>query len=167
MKLVTDRTILIPFNLGMIDVFSGKSNSSQYIHNEEWPENALIEAFPVFEDLLYTNGDDGFNLWLVIEKKTNMIIGSAGYIGRPNSEGDIEIGFGIIPSKREQGFCNESVKALLEWGFTHDIVKNIIAKCDAENTASIKAILKLGFEFICEEGDLWVGRLSKEKCKPV
>ncbi|MDR0233073.1 MAG: GNAT family N-acetyltransferase [Dysgonamonadaceae bacterium] len=153
MELITDRTILIPISIEIIDAVSN-GTLNEYYHNEEWPENDLKEAFPVFKELLKENGIDGFNLWLIVDKKNNQIIGSAGYIGRPDNEGNIEIGFGIIPSKRKSGFCNESVKALIEWGLSHDEVISIIAQCGKSNIASKKTIIKLGFEYIGEEDDL-------------
>jgi ribosomal-protein-alanine N-acetyltransferase len=162
-ELVTDRTILFPIDIEMIHAISnGTLNQfSKYYHNEEWPENDLKEAFPVFIELLKKNGNDGFNMWLIIEKKNNLIIGSAGYIGKPDNEGNIEIGFGIIPSKRKNGFCNESVKALLKWGLSHDEVNGIIARCEKSNIASKKTIMKLGFEFLNEKDDLLTWKLNK------
>ena len=164
LKLLTDRTILFPIDLDTINaILNGTSRPfSEYFYNEEWLEDDLKEAFPVFKELLEKNGNDGFNVWLIIEKKNNQIIGSAGYIGKPNNEGNIEIGFGIIPSKREKGFCNEAAKALLQWGLSHNEVKGIIARCDKSNVASKKTILKLGFEYFDEKDNLMNWKLEKK-----
>lgn len=164
MKLITDRTILIPIGIETINAISnGTLNQfSEYHHNNEWPENDLREAFPIFKQLLMNNGNDGFNLWLIVEKENNLIIGSAGYIGTPDNDGNVEIGFGIIPSRRRNGFCNESVKGLLEWGLNHDKVNGIIARCDKSNIASKKTITKLGFEYLNEEDDLLTWKLRKK-----
>ena len=155
MKLITDRTILIPIDIEIMNIISSRTSNqiSEYYYNEEWPENELKEAFPVFEELLKENGNDGFNLWLVIEKKNNQIIGSVGYIGKPD-DGNVEIGFGIIPSKRGKGFCSESVEALIKWGLSHNEVHRIIAKCDKSNIASRKILEKTGFEYLGEKDDL-------------
>jgi len=165
LKLVTDRTILFPIDIEMINAISNgtKNSFSEYYCNEEWPENDLKEAFPVFEKLLTENGIDGFNVWLIVEKKGNQIIGSAGYMGKPDNEGNIEIGFGIIPSKRGKGFCYEAVKALLEWGLCHDEVNGIIARCDKSNMVSRKTILKLGFEYLGDTEDLMTWKLGENK----
>ena len=163
MKLTTDRTILLPIDIEIINAISaGTLNQvSEYYHNEEWPEDDLKETFPVFKELLMENGSDGFNMWLIIEKENNRIIGSAGYIGKPDSEGNIEIGFGIIPSRRGKGFCSESVKKLLEWGLSNDNVNGITARCDKSNIASRKTIMKLGFEYLKEEDNLLTWKLGK------
>jgi len=163
MKLITNRTILFPIDMEIMNVISNGTSSrfSEYYHNEEWPENDLKEAFPVFRELLKENGNDGFNIWLIVEKENNQIIGSAGFIGKPDNEGNVEIGFGIIPSKRGKGFCHESVEALLKWGLSRDEVKNIIAQCDKSNIASRKTLEKLGFEYLCEKDDLLSWRVEK------
>jgi RimJ/RimL family protein N-acetyltransferase len=164
MKLITDRTILIPVDTEIMNALSGgvPVQLSGYEPHKEWPEDDLKEAFPVFEELVKKNGKDGFNLWLIIEKESNLILGSAGYMGRPNNKGNIEIGFGIIPVRRKKGFCSESVKALLKWGLSHDDVNGIIARCDKSNIASRKTILKLGFEYLHEKDDLLVWKLERK-----
>ena len=156
MKLTTERTIVVLVDMEMITALSGDAPKQfpGYRHNEEWPENDLKEALPVFEELLKKNGNDGFNMWLIVEKESNLIIGSAGYVGKPDEEGNVEIGFGIIPGRRKMGFCYESVKALLEWGLGHDEVNCIIARCDKTNIASKKTIMKLGFEYFSEDDNL-------------
>jgi len=164
LKLVTDRTILFPIDIEIINAISTDTFNrfSEYNINEEWLDNDLKEALPVFKKLLEENGNDGFNLWLIVEKENNLIIGSAGYIGKPDNEGNVEIGFGIIPSKRGKGFCNEAVKALLKWGLSHNDVNGIIARCDKYNIASRKTIIKLGFEYQSEKDDLLIWMLAKK-----
>jgi len=164
MKLITNRTILFPIDIETMNAISnGTLNQlSEYDHNGEWPENDLKEAFPVFKELLKKNGNDGFNLWLVIEKENNRIIGSAGFMGKPDSEGNVEIGFGIVPSRRRKGFCHEAVDALIKWGLSHNEVNAIIARCDKSNIASKKAIIKSGFDYLCEKDDLLTWKLEKK-----
>ena len=159
-ELITNRTCLFPIDMEIIKTVSNGA-FFEYYYNEEWPENDLKEAFPVFLELLKKNGNDGFNMWIIIEKANNQIIGSAGYIGRPDNEGYIELGFGIIPSKRQKGFCYESVKALIQWGLSHDKVNGIFARCDKSNIASRKTIIKLGFEYLNEKDNLLTWKLSK------
>lgn len=151
MELITGRTILFPITVDIIDAIIKQTQElkiNEYHYNEEWPEADLREAFPVFRELLESNGTDGFNLWLIAEKESRLIIGSAGYMGKPDNEGIIEIGFGIIPGKRGNGFCSESVRALLKWGLCRNGVHTIIARCEKSNTASQKTIARLGFKFI-------------------
>ena len=164
-KLTTDRTILLSIDIEMIRAISGGTLNqvSEYHHNDEWPENDLKEALPVFIELLQKNGNDGFNIWLIIEKDNNQIIGSAGFIGQPDSKGNIEIGFGIIPSKRKKGYCYESVQALVDWGINHNDVKGIIARCDTSNTASKKTMMRLGFACMDENDNILTWHYPNKK----
>ena len=163
-ELTTNKTILFPIDIEIMNAISnGKLNKfSEYYHNDEWPDNDLKEALPEFKELLKKNGNDGFNIWLIIEKENNQIIGSAGYIGKPDDEGNVEIGFGIVPSKRGKGFCHEAVNTLIKWGLSHDNVNCIIARCDKSNIASRKTIEKLGFEYLCAKDDLLTWKLEKK-----
>ena len=163
-KLTTDRTILLPIDMEMMNAISNGTQKqlSEYYYNDEWPDNDFKEALPEFEELLKKNGNDGFNIWLIIEKENNLIIGSAGYIGKPDEKGNIEIGFGIVPSRRGKGFCNEAVNALIKWGLSRDEVNGIIARCDKSNIASRKTIEKLGFEYLGEKDDLFTWKLEKK-----
>lgn len=164
MRLTTNRTILFPIDL---EIFNAISNGtlkpfSEYHYNEEWAGDDLKKALPMFGEFLKRNGNDGFNLWLVIEKESNLMIGSVGYIGKPDKEGNVEICYEIAPNERRKGFCIESVKALLEWGFKHNEVKSIIARCKKNNIPSQKVIIKLGFEYLCEEDDFLLWKLEKK-----
>ena len=58
MKLTTDRTILFPIDMEIIDAIlnDALNQYTGYHHNEEWPEKDLQEAFPVFRELLEKTG---------------------------------------------------------------------------------------------------------------
>jgi RimJ/RimL family protein N-acetyltransferase len=164
MKLTTNRIILFPIDL---EIFKAISNGtlqpfSEYHYNEEWAGDDLKKALPMFEEFLKRNGNDGFNLWLVIEKESNLMVGSVGYVGKPNNEGEIEICFEIAPNERRKEFCLESVKTLLKWGFNHNEVNCIIARCKKNNIPSKNVIMKLGFEYFCEKDDFLIWKLEKK-----
>lgn len=71
-------------------------------------------------------------------------------------------GFGVIPSERRKGFCEESVKALLYWALQSKKVNKVIAHCDLDNIASFNVLKKCGFNQINEKNGLleW----EYEKC---
>ena len=162
-KIITNRLILVPFTIELIDAAIANDKieiqNIGFISNNEWPESDLIEALPFFRDLIIANGINGFNSWLVIEPTSYEIIGSAGFIGNPDDKGNIEIGFGIIPSKRRNGYCLEAVTGLIHWAFENDSVKTIIAHCNFDNENSEKVLIKCGFVKIGS-----VDNLNEYKC---
>ena len=169
MEIITERLRLKPFDIDLIDAAlagdTKKICSYGYIANEEWPEPDLIEALPIFKDLIIKNGVNGFNSWIITDKATNDIIGSLGFIGNPDENGNIEIGFGVIPSKRRLGYCVESVEALIKWAFEHDCINRIVAQCDCTNFPSKKILEKIGFAMISENEGLinWVLKKTTQK----
>ena len=53
----------------------------------------LYEALPFFRELLVKNGYAGFDSWIMVDKATRDIVGGIGFLGDPDPEGRIEIGF--------------------------------------------------------------------------
>ena len=155
MQIETERLILETFSLQLIDAALAKDHKKikeiGYKVSAEWPEADLVEALPFFRDLIVSNGINGFNSWLIIDKNTKEIVGSIGYIGNPDSQGNTEIGFGIIPGKRRNGYCCEAANALIKWAMNDEKVKCIKARCEESNQASKSIICKLGFKVIKTE----------------
>ncbi len=149
MKLETERLNIAPFTLDLINAASEKDISKiealGFIVNAQWPENDLHEALPFFKDLLIKNGINGFNSWIITKKNGNEIVGSIGFIGNPDENGNTEIGFGIIPDKRRRGYCLESATAMIKWTFSQKNVSCIKAQCEEGNLASKSAMEKIGF----------------------
>jgi [ribosomal protein S5]-alanine N-acetyltransferase len=149
MMIETERTQLMPFTIELIDAAYSKNYSKLesigIAANQEWPEPDLLEALPVFRNLILENGINGFNSWIIKDKKTNEVIGSLGFLGNPDEKGNVEIGFGIIPSKRNKGYCIETVKELIIWVKKQKGVQCIKAQCERTNEGSKKILYKLGF----------------------
>ena len=82
---------------------------------------------------------------MIIEKETNAIIGDAGFKGRPDWRGDIDLGYGIISSARRRGYATEAAQGLIGWAFKQTGLKRITARFEASNAGSIKVIQALGF----------------------
>ena len=72
------------------------------------------------------------------------MFGSAGFKGKPDEDGEIEIGYGISPNFRRQGYTFEAARALVDWGFADPDVKILVAECLPNNTGSARILEKLG-----------------------
>ena len=86
----------------------------------------------------------GWGLWLLMHTADHVVFGSAGFKGKPDDRGTIEIGYGIAPDYRRQGYTFEAAKGLVEWGFTHPEVRQINAECLPDNIGSARILQKLG-----------------------
>ena len=92
-------------------------------------------------------------LVLAISKSDNEIIGSAGFHDFPNEVGMIEIGFGIVPEKQNQGFGKELLLGMWEMICKRTDVKVLRYTVSPENGPSIHIINKMGFTKIGEQMD--------------
>ncbi|MFY4775590.1 GNAT family N-acetyltransferase [Metabacillus sp. RGM 3146] len=95
-------------------------------------------------DVAANNAIIGWGVWAIIRREDDHMIGDLGFKGKPNLDGSVEIGYGLAPSVRNNGYATEAAKALMEWAFATGKVHKVIAQCLKENAASIKVLKKLG-----------------------
>ena len=159
MVLETNRLLLIPMTIDFVDALINGDKRAYTLFDikssEEWPSNDIFEVLPIIkESLLMKKEPDGFEAWIFIDKSDRNIVGDGGFKGEPNENGEIDIGYGIVKSKRRKGYAFEAVSELIRWGFTHPSVKYITADCLNENEASIKLLEKLGMKKTKVVGEL-------------
>lgn len=90
---------------------------------------------------------------LAIERASKLLIGSAGFHDFPNENGMIEIGFGIVPEKQNQGFGTELLHGMWEMICKRSDVKILRYTVSPTNEASLHIIKKLGFLQVGEQID--------------
>ncbi|AEI41746.1 GNAT family N-acetyltransferase [Paenibacillus mucilaginosus] len=168
MKLQTNRLLLIPLNLDLIDAAArqdtGAVEAMGYKSNGEWPGPDFLEALPYFrEQLIRNNGTRGFDSWIIVEQDTQEIVGGIGFTGDPDPDGRIELGFATNDSRRRKGYCYEAAQALLEWAQKHEEVRLITARCGHDNIGSKRVLSKLGFQADSQDEELiyWIYPASK------
>ncbi len=131
MQIMTERLIITAFNqenfMKVSETYSIRKHIVNYLDNlKEDPE------------LL------GWGAWFVTLAENNQVIGDIGFKGKPDKQGVVEVGFGIIPEMHNKGIATESVRAIIEWALSSIIVKKIVAECLIDNIPSIKVLEKLG-----------------------
>lgn len=166
MEIITGRLRIIPFTAEIIQSAMNQDESKLaemgIIPTDEWPEPDLLEALPYFHQQILEHGVTGFNSWLILDRWTSAIIGSLGFINEPDENGCVEIGFGIIPSKRRKGYCEEAARALIDWAVAQKI-RMITAQCDLDNVPCIKLLTKMGFEKTAGDSSLQRWKMSVQR----
>jgi RimJ/RimL family protein N-acetyltransferase len=76
---------------------------------------------------------------------TRTVVGSSGFRGLPNADGEVEIGYGIHAAHRSRGYATEAVEALVEWALAQEGVRGVVAHCDPANEPSLRVLAKAGF----------------------
>jgi [ribosomal protein S5]-alanine N-acetyltransferase len=141
--IVSARLVLRPICAGEVSaVLSGQRRS-------DWAADFPAEGDQVIAGLLARTGlpaDDHarrFGHRLVVERDTGTVVGGIGFFGPPE-DGEIEIGYGIVPSRQRRGYATEAVQAMVADIFRTDGVMTVTAHVDLDNLASIRVLEKSG-----------------------
>ena len=54
-------------------------------------------------------------LWTIILKEENKMVGDLCFVGEPDAEGEIEIGYGTYDEFRKRGYMTEAVNGMINW----------------------------------------------------
>ncbi|MBK8659786.1 MAG: GNAT family N-acetyltransferase [Bacteroidetes bacterium] len=84
-------------------------------------------------------------LWTAISKTDNKMIGDLCIVGEPNSQGEIEIGYGTYDEFQGKGFMTEIVAGIIEWTKNEPGINAITATTEKVNSASFKVLQNNGF----------------------
>lgn len=147
----TDRLILVPCNLELFEALDkGKEHLARVLEAripERWP--LFPDSISYFHEPLKVDPELlGWGTWLVVQKEGRIMVGEGGYGGKPGEDGQVEIGYAILPDFRGQGFATEFAQALISNAFANDHVTRVEAgtlKSGDEAMASMQVLKKLGF----------------------
>jgi ribosomal-protein-alanine N-acetyltransferase len=81
---------------------------------------------------------------LIRERSTDQVVGTIGFLLLPE-EGDVEVSYSIVPSRRGQGYATEALTTLARHALDQDAVSRVIAYTEPENDASQALLLTAGF----------------------
>jgi ribosomal-protein-alanine N-acetyltransferase len=84
----------------------------------------------------------------VVDPRTSRVIGSAGFTGPPDTDGTVEIGYGIVPSEQGRGYATEVARALVAFAAADGRVRLVRAHTLPARNASTRVLEKCGFRHI-------------------
>jgi len=99
-------------------------------------------------------------LWTVISKEENKMVGDLCFLGEPNANGEVEIGYGTYEEFRKRGFMTEAVSAMIKWAKKQPDIRTIIASTDKTNVDSFSILQKNNFTKSGETETLYNWRLK-------
>lgn len=113
----------------------------------DWAEDFPEEGDRVIAPLITVNPEwtGPFGHRLVVERETGLVVGSLGLFWPPN-DGGVELGYGIVPSRRGRGYAAEATRALVEHAYSAAEVIQVFAHVEPENPASVRVLEKAGFK---------------------
>ncbi|MGP3919308.1 GNAT family N-acetyltransferase [Nonomuraea sp. 10N515B] len=140
--LTTDRLILRPWSA---DEVTAVLNDTRSAH---WADDFPAEGDRVIAGFISEHPDDAlgeFGQRLIIERRTGLVIGSTGLFWPP-SDGVLEIGYGIVDSRRSRGYATEATRAMVEFALSAPGVHTVSAGVELTNPASVRVLEKCGFQ---------------------
>jgi len=84
-------------------------------------------------------------IWTIISKADNKMVGDLCFVGEPNEDGEIEIGYGTYEEFRKRGFMTEAVSAMIKWAEKQPNIRTIIASTDKTNVDSFSILQRNNF----------------------
>jgi ribosomal-protein-alanine N-acetyltransferase len=152
--MMTSRLMLQPFSHALMQALMDSRESfmqwSQLDLADDWPNLDLFEALPFIAKTV--GAQPALEEWsrlLVLPSKgrdgRGLVIGEVGFKGLPDSDGAVEIGYGLARSHRQLGYTTEAVRAMCAWARAQHGVKLIRAECFATNAGSIGVLRHAGF----------------------
>lgn len=152
-KLTTERLTLIPFTTKICENII-KNNFSDitkmgFIKGISWPDKDVIETIPrIIKNLAKVAAPTGYESWMIIKNDTLEVIGDIGFKGYNVQIQNIDLGYGIIKEERRKGYAEEACLKIINWAFTQEKVREIMACCQVNNFSSINLLKKLKFRDI-------------------
>ena len=129
-------------------------------------DGALPPEF-ILQAALDVADDDRALRWVVphlfVSAGEGLVVGSGGF-KRPPADGTVEIGYGVAPSARGQGFATQAVRLLLRRAFDVPEVKCVSAETAVDNPASRRVVEKAGFSHIGRRDTLEDGTVDRWTC---
>ncbi|HMG14969.1 MAG TPA: GNAT family N-acetyltransferase [Saprospiraceae bacterium] len=159
--LETKRLVIIPLTFDQLVKYITNDNS---LEHDLGLNDSCREISPDLKDALEStimpnvaNHDKDIlysTLWTMILKEEKKMVGDLCFVGEPNAEGEIEIGYGTYESYRNKGLMTEAVGAMIDWAKTQTNVKTMLASTEKENTASYSVLIKNHFTRLSESESL-------------
>jgi len=125
------------------------------------PDLAWAEGFPMTPVLgiahtiaAATEVLGPFLAYVIVLQRDGTAIGDAGFHGPPSDEGELEIGYALVPAARRLGLASEAVRLLIAWAQNQPGVRVITARVDHGNVASERLLNRLGFAYTDEDNDM-------------
>ncbi|GED70750.1 N-acetyltransferase [Brevibacillus reuszeri] len=165
-RIQTNRLLLLPFTKTMAtSILQGDDEELVKMglsFGDGFPDEDTLETIPkIVAALDLVDEPTGFESWMIIRKDTLSIIGDAGFKGRPNEAGEVDIGYGIVASARKKGYGIEAAQGLVDWAFSQPEVNKITARCLLANIDSAKVLEKMDFKEVGRDDEMIYWALVK------
>ncbi|MCC3772125.1 GNAT family N-acetyltransferase [Streptomyces sp. UNOC14_S4] len=147
--MTTDRLVLRPWTMAEATAVLGDTRSPDWA--DDFPAEGDRVIAGLFGQFPAWLGEYGHRL--IIERDSGLVVGSIGLFWPP-TEGTVEIGYGIVASRRGRGYAPEATRALADFALTAPDVHTVFANVELSNPSSARVLEKAGFHrWVTEENN--------------
>jgi RimJ/RimL family protein N-acetyltransferase len=134
-----------------------------------WPH--FPDSLSALESHVSTLGEADWPGYFFLHPKDRALVGSGVFKGPPDDSGTVEIGYEIASEYWNRGWATEAAQGMIEYAFSHEEVRAVIAHTLALTNASNRVLQKVGMKFITEvedpeEGKVWRWQISRDEYQP-
>jgi len=141
MPIETERLLLRPLATGDVDQLLALHDDPAVARFMGAYDRAGLVAW--LRSNLAEWAERGHGRTAIVERASGRFLGRGGLKHWPQF-GEVELGWGLRPDARRQGFATEAAGASLRWGFERLPVPYITAMIHPDNAASISVAERLG-----------------------
>jgi RimJ/RimL family protein N-acetyltransferase len=90
---------------------------------------------------------EGWRGWMLIadaESAQRRLVGVAALVGRPDFEGEVELGFGVLPDWRGRGFAGAAIEMLTRWACENG-ARRVIVHVEAGDSPARRMLARNGY----------------------
>lgn len=165
----TPRLLLIPAQLVHLQAaLIGRAELEKYIGyavHPDWTEFGSDPWAYALRKIRENESQSGWWTWFPALKSEELIIGTCGYKGLPDANGQVEIGYEIAPPFRHQGLATEIATGLVGRVRNIPLIQGVLAHTLPEENASVRVLKKAGFSLSGEiedpdDGPVWRWQLT-------
>jgi ribosomal-protein-alanine N-acetyltransferase len=152
----TERLELVPLPPGLLESIARGDASVVARRLDAAVPEGWTDTIPAQERLEQLAADPSEQPWLVraiVVRAPRRVVGNVGFHGPPDDKGRVEIGYGIVPSRRRQGYAREAIAGLTDWAFATGEARVCVASVSPRNAASLALVRSLGFRQVGEQID--------------
>ena len=141
------RIRLINPTIDYLEDINEYSTMPQFYDYLEYPAFKNLEETKGFLAKLFKRSDDiTGHYWFIYNISENKVIGTIGLLDIDPTRGSAELSYGLSPNFWGQGFFSEALKLVINWFFEQRGNHRLFVKTASENTNSINAVLRIGFQ---------------------
>jgi len=113
-----------------------------------YPTEGDLEAARLFIRRLGEGEEPGpFGIFEILEVPDDEVVGGIGFHRPPGADGAVEVGYGIVPSRWNQGICTDALRAIVAFAREHGALR-VEARSLPSNGASRRVMEKVGLHFV-------------------